>query len=293
MNHKRYLLVVVLIFLIFSCKTNQETGNSKKRIKDTLFFVTSTPLILNTPESVCFFEEQNLFFVSNINGNSTEKDQNGYISKIDSSGSILVHKWIDNLDAPKGMAIFDNYLVVTDINRLIIIDIKKSTIVDTKTIENSLFLNDITVSDNGVFYVSDMKDNKIYKFSIGENPTLFIDTDLESPNGLYYENDFLYIGNNNFILKVNVTDLKSEIVAKNTGSIDGIKKNQLDEFIISDWSGNVKLVTENGKIILLLSTEADEINAADFEYVEKNDLILIPTFFNNRVSIYRKSEIVE
>src|SRR5213594_2596037 len=41
-----------------------------------------------TPESVLWDSAQDVYYVSNINGNPSEKDGNGYISVIDSSGAV-------------------------------------------------------------------------------------------------------------------------------------------------------------------------------------------------------------
>ena len=41
-----------------------------------------TPNDLKNPESVAYAPEQNVLFVSNVNGKPTQKDQNGFISKV-------------------------------------------------------------------------------------------------------------------------------------------------------------------------------------------------------------------
>ena len=80
---------------------------------------------LSTPESICFDPGENMFFVSNIVGRPSAKDGNGFITKLDSTGKIVSLKWIDGLNAPKGLAICGNKLFVADIDALVKIDIRK------------------------------------------------------------------------------------------------------------------------------------------------------------------------
>ncbi len=269
----------------FSCNNNSEEED--KNIKnDTLVYKTETKKNLRTPESVCYFSAGELFFVSNINGKPSEKEGNGFISKIDKSGKILNLKWIEGLNAPKGMAIYNNFLVVTDIDRIVVIDIEKSEIANIYNVDNAEFLNDVAVSSEGEFFISDMAANVVYKFKIGESPTIFAEKFLKSPNGLFYIEDFLFVGNNDFILKYNLSTDCFTKVYENTGSIDGLYGLSLQKFIVSDWTGNVHLIDSSGKK-LLLSTEDKNINAADFEIYESEMLVFIPTFFDNRVMIYQ------
>ena len=60
------------------------------------------PPDLNKPESVVAMGD--FIYVSNVNGNPTEKDGNGYISKLYKSGKVCTNKFIEGLNAPKGMA---------------------------------------------------------------------------------------------------------------------------------------------------------------------------------------------
>ena len=65
----------------------------------------------STPESVLHDDRSDVYLVSNVNGSPTDKDDNGFISRITPEGEIENLKWIDGalgdvtLHAPKGMAI--------------------------------------------------------------------------------------------------------------------------------------------------------------------------------------------
>ncbi|MBN2461504.1 MAG: hypothetical protein JXB60_07850, partial [Candidatus Cloacimonetes bacterium] len=74
----------------------------------------------------------------------------------------------------------------------------------------------------------------------------------------------------------------------NTGrSIDGLKMIDKDLFLISDWAGRTALVNTDGDILELLDTRAQNINAADLEYLSVTGTILIPTFFANKITAFR------
>ena len=91
-----------------------------------------TPANLKNPESVAYASKQNVLFVSNMNGEPDQKDQNGFISKVSpSNGGIIELNWITALNAPKGIAISNDNskLYVADITDLVEIDIASGKII--------------------------------------------------------------------------------------------------------------------------------------------------------------------
>src|SRR5688500_3388992 len=78
----------------------------------------------NVPESVRYDAELDVYYVANINGNPSQKDNNGYIARVraDSTGvmTVLVEggKGGARLNAPKGMALRGDTLYVADIDML-------------------------------------------------------------------------------------------------------------------------------------------------------------------------------
>jgi len=148
----------------------------------------------NNPESVIYHESSNTLFVSNVNGSPVEKDGNGYISKILLDGTILKMQWVIGLNAPKGLAIHDNTLYVSDIDTLVAIDIPSGTITNTYKVDDAKFLNDVTASNQGEIFVSDMLLNRIHRLSNDQFNLWLESTELENPNGLHAEGDHLILG---------------------------------------------------------------------------------------------------
>jgi len=50
--------------------------------------------------------------------------------------------------------------------------------------------------------------------------------------------------------------------------------------------GKIQLVNSKNDPIVLLNTTDTGINAADFEFIPKLNLIIVPTFTDNRVMAY-------
>lgn len=240
---------------------------------------------LKTPESVLFDEARDVIYVANINGNSAEKDGNGFISQLNSDGSEKKLMWVENLDAPKGMAVFNGTLYVSDIDRLVEIDIESGRIISKYHAPDAVFLNDVSACQNGMIFVSDTRSSRIYVLDGGRLSVWMEGTPFESPNGLFTEEGKLYVGDKN-IYEVDVkTKAVAEIIS-DAGGVDGLEKNNQGEFVFSHWGGRV-FIHRNGKNMKLLDTSEQEINTADLDYAKRPDLLLVPTFFDNRVVAYK------
>jgi hypothetical protein len=278
---KKPLFTILLLFPVIFL-LSQETF-----ISDNLEKVWETTDGLKICESVCYDAERDVLFVSCINGNPTNKDGSGYIAQVSLEGEIINEKWLSGLDAPKGMGIFNEKLYVTDIDNLIEINISTAKIEKRFPVEGAKFLNDITIDPKGDVYFSDMSTNLIHKLTNGNVEVFLDDPEIFNPNGVLYENGDIVIGTKNGIFAVRISDGKMWHIIKNSGGIDGLKSDGNGNYIISDWKGKVQLVSTEEKPIVLLNTGEAGINAADIEYIEKLNLLLVPTFGANRVTAYR------
>ena len=242
-----------------------------------------TDAVLKVPESVYFDEVRNQIYVSNINGKPTVKDNNGFISILNTDGSIKKLKWITGMHAPKGMALNDSLLYVTDIDRFHIINVNTSRIIKTINVEGAGFLNDIALNPNGDIYISDMAKNYLLRFD-GVKVEIWLTggDELVSPNGLAFFKQSLYVGTENSILKVDPNDKNIKVHITETGPVDGLIPLGGNKFVISDWSGRILIAGFETKVVLQ-NTADQNIQAADLGYIPKEKLILIPTFFNNKV----------
>lgn len=257
----------------------------------TLVPVWQSEPVFKIPESIIYDLKTKLLFVSNIDGKPTDKDGRGFISKVALDGKIVNLEWITGLNAPKGSAIFRGQLFVSDIDHLVEISIGSSKIIKRHPASDAVFLNDVAADEAGNIYVSDMaeENSAIYRLSKNKLEKWLVDKEISSPNGLYYEKGFLYFGNSGDgkIKKVELASKKISTVANIGSGIDGLVADGQGNFLISDWSGKTSIVERDGIADLLLDTAPQKINSADLEFVKEQQLLIIPTFFDNRLIAYR------
>jgi len=288
-------LVFVLFFsiLVLSARQNSRAGDvGGGQYKLTKQW--ETEKVLQIPESVLYDESGNILYVSNINGRPTHKNGQGFISKVSLDGKIERLKWATGLNAPKGSATYGNKLYVSDIDQLVEIDLETGKILAKYPAAGAKFLNDVAADASGNVYVTDMsgENSVIYKLSQGNMTVWVKGEEIINPNGLFMEEKRLVVGNSGdgSLKAINLADKKINTIAKVGSGIDGLRSDGKGNYFISDWKGKTSLVAASGKIIVLIDTTAAKINSADLEYIKSRRLLLIPTFFDNRVVAYKVEE---
>ncbi|MBN2423972.1 MAG: hypothetical protein JXR46_00055 [Calditrichaceae bacterium] len=251
----------------------------------------STQKVLKTPESVLYIPERDELFIANINGNPSDADGNGFLSVLSLTGDIKQLEWVSGLNAPKGMGYFGNTLYVTDINVLVEISLDSAKIMNRYEAKEAQFLNDIAIDDSGNVYISDYsKDNSaIYRFCKDSMEKWLFGPEVSAPNGLFMMDNKLAFGNtgDGKIKAVDLDDKNISVLADPGSGADGLKAIDKNGFIISNWAGRTDLVTMDGCVTELLNTTDQKINAADLEYIPEKNMVIIPTFSDNRVMAYR------
>jgi len=248
-----------------------------------------TDSLLTMCESVIYNKSKSIIYVSNINTGPWEKDKDGFISTIDTLGNILNLKWIDNLSGPKGLGLYKNKLYVSDIDEIIEIDINAEKVTKHHKVKDIPFLNDITTSPEGTVYVSNMKANTIYSLK-NEKITLVTKQDFNSLNGiLHTQEGIYYVTSDGHKFGIYTEENQTfKTLTKEIGAGDGILKLPNGDFITSDWNGSIFYIKSlNWSKQLLLDTKDAKINAADITYIPEQNMLLVPTFFNNTVTAYR------
>jgi sugar lactone lactonase YvrE len=216
------------------------------------------------PESVVSDTRGQHLYVSNINGQPTELNGKGYISKLDVNGTVIKQQWLTGFDAPKGMAIQGDTLYVADMQQVHVVSLSKGKIVKRYQAPNANMLNDITIGDDGSVYVSDLLGGGIYRIEsrIKHNKMAmwFNPTQLPHPNGLLWQDGSLLVAswglgmNGDFTTKTpgsiyTVNTSKPSLVpvsgAQQMGNLDGLTSNG-DDLYVSDWiNGNLFKVSGN------------------------------------------------
>ena len=282
-NYTLRISLLMLAVLLFSNCNRKPASFLSTEIK--LAWLSSPSL--NTPESVLYDAARHQLYVSNINGDPSKKDGRGYISILDTNGNIREHNWVDGLDAPKGMAMSSGHLFVSNITEIVEIDIESAKITGRYAIPGSEFLNDLAADDSGTIYATDSKKACIYKLYQGKISTFASGPELDGCNGLLLEGNYLLIGAANSILKADLISGKPLMYIDSIGPVDGLKALGNNEYIVSDWAGAISRVGEGKTKVVLLDKSGEKINAADFEFLPGSGLILVPTFFDNRIRAYK------
>ena len=246
----------------------------------------------DTPESVLSDISNDFYFISNIGGNNpTEKDGNGFISKVDTEGNIVTLKWVTGLNAPKGMVILGNQLLVTDIDRILGIELNSGKIISETNVEGAIFLNDMVVIDEKNVVISDSKTGTYYLFADGKVEKLISDENFKFPNGLALSEGEVISGIGDRLILISVKEKSWRDYITETGSVDGLSTVKKGTYLISDWSGHVHMVYTNKPKRLLLNTTEEKVNAADFYFDVNRSHLIIPTFFANTVACYKLEDI--
>lgn len=253
---------------------------------------------LKQPESVVYDIMRRSIYVSNINGEPSVADGNGFISLIANDGKIEKLKWIDGLNAPKGMAMLGKKLFVTDINELLVIDVETAKISKRFKADDKSFLNDVAVTSSGVIYVTDTVNNRIYRLYQGKLEMWLEDPKLENPNGLYIDNKYIIVGSWGTPTDGWRTDIPGHIVlispedkhikdfadGSPIGNLDGLARYDNNSFLVTDWmQGELKLVKSDGQVVTLLEIGQ---GSADILYQRSRNLLLIPQMSKGNLVAY-------
>lgn len=147
---------------------------------------------LDGPEAVRYDPDQDVWFVANFAG-ADSGDGNGFIAKLDASGTIVSRTFMRGtmapLDAPRGMYITGDTLWAAD--ALGVHGFNRRTGAQLAFIDLSAwhpgFLNDIARGPDGALYVTDTRQHRVYRIQ-GRDVTVAIDdTTIGQPNGITWD----------------------------------------------------------------------------------------------------------
>jgi outer membrane protein assembly factor BamB len=254
---------------------------------------------LDQPESAIASIDGKFIYISNINGQPTELNGKGYISRASIDGDMLDQHWVKGLDAPKGLAISGQSLYVADMKNLVEINIKTGKIVNVYKAPNAKMLNDVTVTEDGNVYVSDLLEGTIHRLSQSKFEPWFKSTALPHPNGLYSHQGELLVAswgkgmNSDFStatpgdlyrLDLNIQNLTPVATGYHLGNLDGVVAVK-DAIYVSDWiTGELfQLKGKERKRVLTLKPGLADIGATQ-------DMLLAPMMMDNELSAWKLSD---
>jgi hypothetical protein len=243
-----------------------------------------TDTVVAVPESVLPDAKHTELYVSLIDGGPWDVDGKGGVGRLSLDGKHYNGKWISGLNAPKGLGRFGNRLFVADVSEVVVIDIAKGAIEKKIAIPGASGLNDITVDDKGLVYVSDSKTGKLWRIE-KDVPGLYMDN-LPGINGLMASKRGLYILAKKAVL---LADANKNVVSITTlpNGGDGVEEVGNGDLIVSEWLGIVYYVYADGRKEVLLDTHEQKRNTADIHYDAANHILYVPGFNTKTVSAYK------
>lgn len=247
---------------------------------------------LATPESILHDADADLYLVANINGRPSQKDNNGFISRITPDGKLRELKWIAGgvadvtLHAPKGMALVADEFFVTDIDVVRVFDRRTGAPRRAIIIPGAEFLNDLAAGPDGTVYVTDNSADAIHKIAAdGTVSRLASGPILSGPNGIAIYQSAVYIAPYGSKMIYRLTDKGMRGAARGvpTARLDGLVILADGYALVSSWEGRaIYGVSADGEVTTLFAG----INApADIGFDFKRNRILIPHFMDHRIEV--------
>lgn len=264
---------------------------------------------MKTPESVRYDADLDAYFVSNINGNPSAKDGNGFIAQIDAGNTSTVKTLVQGgkngatLNAPKGIAVVGDTLWVADIDAVRAFNKRTGAVIANVDLRpmKATFLNDVVAGPNGVVYITDSGikfddkggmthpgQDQIFKI-VGRKASVAIKSDsaLKSPNGIAWD-----AANGRFVLgpfadKV-VTGWKDgdpavTPIATGPGGYDGVEVLSDGRILVTSWADSSVQVIANGTFRKVV---ANVDGPADIGVDTKRNVLAVPRFNVGRVEYF-------
>ena len=259
---------------------------------------------LLAPESVFYDADSDTYLVSNVNGDPSAKDNNGFIAEVSPDGKMVNPKVAAGgnggvtLNAPKGLAVRDGILYVADLDAVRMFDRKSGAPKGEVKVPGSTFVNDLSFGPDGLLYVTDSGltpkfegsgTDGVYVIAPGKKPTLRTlvkAKTLNRPNGILATKDSLFVVTFG-AAELMTLDLKGKSKGPSTtlpkGSLDGVVMVG-DELVVSSWEGSALYRGKPGGEFKELISKLE--GPADIGYDSKRNRVLVPLMKENRLEAW-------
>jgi hypothetical protein len=148
-------MVVVVLAPLAACHRNPATLSSAAMERRVI-----TNVGFNQPENLVYDSLADVYFVSNMGGGDTARDDNGFISRVAPDGHVLALHWIAGgqngavLHAPKGLAIHGDTLAVADLGAVRFFNRRDGEPLGSIAVPG-VILNDLAFAPDGSLWITD------------------------------------------------------------------------------------------------------------------------------------------
>jgi sugar lactone lactonase YvrE len=303
----RYGALCVVVAMLSACTTAEQKAGDVAPV-DTAFTLISDTKGFDTPEGVRYDADQDVFFVSNINGMPSAKDNNGYISRVDATNTDSATVFIRGgrggvtLHAPKGMAIVGDTLWVADID--VLRGFNRRTGEPVANISFSRwsprFLNDVAAAPDGSLYITDTSIQitgsgtryfgKDHLFMVkGRDVSVVLEgqAKLAQPNGVTWDaaNSRLLLApfGGQSITYITPTNTQPIPIAGGLGGYDGIEVLSDGRVLVTSWQDATVNVIVDGALKKVITNVG---SPADIGIDTKRMVLALPRFEAGTVEFY-------
>ncbi len=249
------------------------------------------------------------YFISSVNGDESARDNNGFITKLNETGTVVQLKFIAGgqdaqpLHAPKGLAIIDHTLYVADLDQLKGYDKTTGKLLVTIPLGSGAapqagapsHLMDVAHDGKGFLYASDRTRNTIYRVDLAKHhqvSVLLQHPALAGPSGiaLHPKGDRLVVvsWDKGKILEVRFDGTFTELISNGFftsrfGNLSGVDFDQWGNMYVSDFT--------RGKIWRMRPDQKFQVIAeylpspADIAIDRINHVILVPYHYGNAAEV--------
>ncbi len=283
----RLVALLLSAFLLFAC-----SGPDAPEQADPLAQSYSVPALeklwvrdgFSAPEGVAAAPAGG-YFISNVSGEGGDKDGEGWVSRISEAGDVLEARFVDGMNAPKGMAVLNDVLYVSDIDTVRRFALPGGEALGDIPIDGARFLNDATAW-NGAVYVSDSSTGRIHRIN-GDDASVWLEGDeLDGVNGLLGDGARLLITTMDAgALHQAGADGTLTKIAGGMPDGDGVGLPPRGGYLVSAWRGDIFFVSDDGDVVKLVDTREEGVLQNDLSVF--GDIVIVPNWRPGSVTAWR------
>jgi sugar lactone lactonase YvrE len=247
------------------------------------------------PENLVYDSASDVILVTNINGDPAQKDGNGFVSRISGDWRNVQLKWIDGLDAPKGIILRGDTVFIADVNAVRLFDRQTGKALAVRQVKGG-GLNDLVFDNTGTLYVTDTgpertptvkpdtsKDiDAVYRFDGVQAHAIAHGTQLQRPDGIAFDGTSIIVAplGGNTLYRVDKAGKRTNLLPLANGQLDGLWRMHDGRLLVTSWEGKCIFLVDGDSVTTLMS---DIDSPAGVGIDTRRDRLLVSSFNDNRL----------